>query len=258
MTNYYTYIFLDPLKPGQYMYGEYKHIFTHEPFYVGKGKGRRRFDFKTRENHIGHRLSFLRERGEIPIVKRIHKNLSEEDALRFEVKLISLIGRRDKGKGPLTNLSDGGKAGALGKPRKGELHHFFGKSRSETTRKKISNTLEGNIPWNKGRKNHLSEEQIKRMSDGHKGYEMPKNQKDKISKSNKGRPKPVGFVKHLLENVHSVKNWLIMSPSGGILTIKNLTKFCKNKGLSYNALRQTMYTKSKHLGFGVIEKPLFG
>lgn len=36
---FYVYVYLDPRKPGKYKYGEYE--FDYEPFYVGKGTGRR-------------------------------------------------------------------------------------------------------------------------------------------------------------------------------------------------------------------------
>jgi hypothetical protein len=39
MNNFYTYIYLDPRKPGNFKYGKYE--FNYEPFYVGKGYNER-------------------------------------------------------------------------------------------------------------------------------------------------------------------------------------------------------------------------
>ena len=41
---FYTYIYLDPRKPGKYEYGDY--LFSYEPFYVGKGKGNKHIGLK--------------------------------------------------------------------------------------------------------------------------------------------------------------------------------------------------------------------
>lgn len=38
---YYNYLYLDPEKPGPYKIKGLDIILTHEPFYVGKGKGDR-------------------------------------------------------------------------------------------------------------------------------------------------------------------------------------------------------------------------
>jgi len=43
MKSYYNYILLDPRKPGQYVYKGLNFSLLYEPFYIGKGKLRRKY-----------------------------------------------------------------------------------------------------------------------------------------------------------------------------------------------------------------------
>lgn len=70
-----------------------------------------------------------------------------------------------------------------------------GSSVSEETKKKISETLKGNIPWNKGKTNIYSEETKKKMSETlkgktpwNKGKHWSEEWKQKMSESKKGIP----------------------------------------------------------------------
>lgn len=103
MNNYYTYL--------------YRHPDTLEPFYVGMGKGRRRFAHlkEAKLNPIPesgqHKLNAIRkllQEGKDPLIEIVQNNLSREQAAALEIELISTYGRRDLGTGVLTNQTDGG------------------------------------------------------------------------------------------------------------------------------------------------------
>jgi len=116
-TVFYCYVLLDPRKPGDYDYGPRVH-FDYEPFYAGKGQGRRS------DRHVPHALKtgadtkgnrhktnkirkIVREGYEV-LVKRTRKCTNEEASHELERQLIASIGRKDLKLGPLTNLTDGG------------------------------------------------------------------------------------------------------------------------------------------------------
>lgn len=117
--SFYVYVLLDPRKPGKYIYREYS--FEYEPFYIGKGHGGRvnyhltNYDLENgvnphRRNKIKKILKFTNKK-EIPY--KITECSSEEEAFKLEKYFICLIGRKDLGKGPLVNMTDGGE-GATG------------------------------------------------------------------------------------------------------------------------------------------------
>jgi hypothetical protein len=122
--NYYVYVYLNPLKKGNYKYGPYS--FKYEPFYVGEGKNNR---FK---NHINEKLSkncnkhkirtisLIKQSGKKPIIFKVFENLTKDVAQKYEISLIKLIGRKSLSKGPLTNLTDGGD-GVVGSIRTHEM-----------------------------------------------------------------------------------------------------------------------------------------
>jgi hypothetical protein len=73
-------------------------------------------------------------------------------------------------------------------PQKGEYEYFQPpgagaypgyRTLSEETKQKISNSLKGNIPWNKGKKGVQipTEETRKKMSDAHKKYHTEEEKK---------------------------------------------------------------------------------
>jgi len=114
MFEFYVYVYLNPLKCGNFLYGSFK--FKYEPFYVGKGKGKRNVfhtQVSDKRNLLKQRiLNKIKTKSRKPIIIKLYENLSEASAFRLEKCLIKMIGRRDLKLGTLANLTDGGEGGS--------------------------------------------------------------------------------------------------------------------------------------------------
>jgi hypothetical protein len=115
-TKSYTYIYLDPRKPGKYQYPGANISFLFEPFYIGKGTKFRAY-MHLSESHLLSDKNKLKTNKIRKIIK-MHKDIrsfvliifkdSPADAISTEIELISKIGRINVETGPLTNLTLGG------------------------------------------------------------------------------------------------------------------------------------------------------
>lgn len=135
---FYVYAYLDPRKPGDYNYTNQNGVyhFDYEPFYVGKGKGRRAIIHLRGNKHNTHfqrKIDHIREQCSCnPIIVYPEINLLSEIAYKHEEELVLTIGRSDLKNGPLCNKTKAG----LGGPCEG--HPV-----SIETREKISKSLQG-------------------------------------------------------------------------------------------------------------------
>ena len=157
------------------------------PYYIGKGAGdrinsvqRRRFKLPPKEQR-----------------KILVGGLTEPEAFEYEIALISLLGRKDRGTGCLRNFTDGGE-GASGYVASPETRARMsaankGRKHSAETRAKISAANSNPSPEirakqsaaNKGRK--LSPEHRAKVGAASKGRTHSSETRSKMSAANRGQ-----------------------------------------------------------------------
>ncbi len=113
---FYVYVYRDP-RPTK----------NNQPVYVGKGTGDRDLSHWSRGSHnkpFQDFIAHLKARDLVAPCERVFETDSEAAAFAKEIELIALYGRRDRKKGPLFNLTDGGE-GASGAVRTSEEKEFL-------------------------------------------------------------------------------------------------------------------------------------
>jgi len=96
-----VYVYLDPRKPGEYVYKtDYGTLrLDYEPIYVGKGKGERRkvhLDLKRcRNTRLKGKIKLIRKECKKNPSIKIMNNLTEDAAYMIEEEFIECIGRAD-------------------------------------------------------------------------------------------------------------------------------------------------------------------
>jgi hypothetical protein len=182
------------------LYRFYTYAYLREdrtPYYIGKGTGKRAYQkhnfFNTPPKN---RIIFLKQ------------NLTEEEAFKHEVYMISVFGRKDIGTDILHNRTNGGEGSSgfihkeeskikMSKKRKGrfsgknnpmygvslkgENHHFYGKFHSEETKIKMSEKRKGKKPY------IMTEESKRKMSGAKKNKPLSEEHKRKMIEVRKGR-----------------------------------------------------------------------
>ena len=229
------------------------------PYYVGKGKGSRVYQKHSKiPVPPKNRIIFLKQ------------NLTEEEAFKHEIYMISVFGRKDLGTGILRNLTDGGECGGTpgyvcSEERKKQISKQFKgisqdkefiERRAESVRRHY-NSDEGKktIEYlNKKKEEYFASENGKeRLLDlskrwsgknnpayggrfsgeknGMYGKKHTEEGKIKISEAGKGR---------------GAKTYEFYNPEGKKVIIHNMTQFCKENNLSQSAMHNVSSGKRNH------------
>lgn len=199
------------------------------PFYVGKGHGKRCSahldEAKYYVKHKSKKLNKIRKLislGMTPIIKKIEENVSDKQALEFEMFVIAEM--RESGI-VLTNMTDGGD-GAQGyqhteeykqKMSKLQKGRVFSDETKQRMRKPKSEQGRKNIAEARLTTDYRpSEETKKKMSEALKGRPSPmkgrtqsEEAKAKMSEQRKGKPKPKVECPHCRKMVaiNTAKRW---------------------------------------------------
>lgn len=154
---------------------------SERPFYIGKGKGKRKNFHLTPSALKGnsHKNNVIRDamrKGVKILTEIIHDNIDEQDAFVKEIELIAFYGRRING-GCLTNATDGGE-GASGRrhteaAKRKIAESKIGIGRTPETKAKISTSLMNPTP-----------DRRERLSSAHKGVRLAKSHANSIRFSN--------------------------------------------------------------------------
>ncbi len=234
----YVYIYYDPRKS------------PIEPIYVGKGKGKRMSFHKNRAQNpiLKRKLDKIKDLGLEPIIEKFIDNISDEEALKIEIELITKYGRIDLKTGPLCNLTEGGD-GTSGRIASEETKKLWseqrkGKKQTEAQYEANCNrtiseeTREKQRQANKGHSRHTPE-QIKILKEFNTGRKASQETLDKLSKQRKGKQTKSDNPAAIKVNIYNSTGELKYNCHG------DFKSTCKEKGLPCSALNNSYLNNGK-------------
>lgn len=232
---FYIYVYLDPRKPGDFVFENF--TFPFEPIYIGKGKGNRdmyHWKYFCDNEILQRKLIKIKNEDLEPIIMRICANLTETDAHIQEKKLIKLIGRLNLLEGTLCNLTDGGEgcAGII-----------------QTTEHKKKNSLKnrGSYEERYGVEvaRRLKKIRSQQLQGNSYGKNITKDGRQRISKANK-KPWIEKYGVEYIKNRNTC--YLISSPLGQefvVFSNANLIEFALDAGLPKTSLLMLTWKSTK-------------
>lgn len=226
---------------------------TNEVFYVGKGKGPRAYKLSGR-NKFWHNV--VNKHGFT--VKIVEENLTEEQSILLEKKLINEYGRRNLGTGKLVNLTDGGD-GISGKIYTDaerytvsiRMKSYYSVPANRENRKLIAKEVGNRVDVKeklrlKAIEQNSSEEFRKIKAENTKNsWNNPETRQRRIEKIKQTRNSEQSKSKTILQRQKTYVGFV--SPTGEIYSpVVNLTNFCKEHNLSRSEMYEVNSGKLLH------------
>lgn len=210
------------------------------PYYIGKGKGGRAW---VKRANCARKPP--QDDSQVLILK---KGLTEEEAFRHEIYMISVFGRKDLGTGILRNMTTGGE-GTSGVVRNAEYRAKLsaaqlGKKHSNETKVKLSQI-------NRGKS--LTEETRRKISEAMRGRFVSNETRAKLSQINRGKNNPHFGKKHSLEHRAKIsqalrgekgpgaKTFIFTSPTDReFIVTGSFVAFCRRHEISWSTMRKAL------------------
>lgn len=269
MTTYYNYVLLDPFIMGKWIDTDVCWLF--EPFYVGKGTGRR---YKwcscqsslSSHQHKNFRIKSIIRQGQKPITVVFRENITEEDALLLETATIRTLGTRSSipgiPAGPLTNNKTEGdvskysaeareKMSIKAKTRPRKPHSEETKEKMRQARLNIPDAKKQELAaqaslLHKGKK--LSVAECERLSKLHKGKKLSSEHKNAIAAASSSRIRSAEERDGIRQR--QLKQWdIVREDTGEIINITNLKEWCSTQNINYYTLVGTLTRQKFHKGY---------
>lgn len=220
---FYNYAYLDLRRPGRFAYHGMSVSFLFEPFLIGKGKGVRWSQQRSRNRYFKARMEELRACGWLPfeLVVLFNKTESESVSLDLEKEAIASVGRDDMRTGPLLNMTSGGDNSFVPGRVVSERHKAILRARKGV---KYPNSRRGERHPNFGKKHSQERRSVKA---------------DLFRRNN---PR--------------ARSWIIVYPDGTTEKIPSLNDFCSRHGLQHSAMIGVCDGKrNHHHGFKCLRLP---
>jgi hypothetical protein len=198
------------------------------PYYIGKGSGNRATKRKKCE---------LSRPGDESRIIFLKQNLTEEEAFKHEIYMISVFGRKDLGTGILHNRTNGGD-GVSGRKwsdedrlkksiaMMGDKNHFYKQTHTKEIREILRNMQLGRT-WS-------DEDRLKKsiamMGDKNHFYGK-KHNNNNLAK---------------MSQVKLKYTYKVISPENEIFITSNLTSFCKENGLHNACMNKIAHKQKRH------------